>query len=954
MQFVDFSSKLITASVQLYKKGELDVHAQASSATNDILDFTVKLRRTLCAPDESATLTEDDILLESICEGCDDLARDLLARLDKLKAPEKNKLGRNIWPTLTAAFQSIWTKEELLNIKERLKEYRSQIDSRIIQSLSKRVDLKFLQQSERFDRLDAANKEIAAALVNHNASDDRGLQAQISALSTLLDRAEVVLASREDTNKRIIVDVFQQLALTSINQDGGHVLAKIRETDEEIREVVCNEVLNSLNFPSITARFEAVEESHATTFAWIFRHTEDTNQYAQGRRWDSFGDWLKVGKGIYWINGKAGSGKSTLMKYIVNHHRTSSLLRNWAGDSKLCISRFFFWNSGMKQQRSQAGLLRSLLYDILSQYPELLPTVLPAQWAARYSAECLGRHSPRESWEFSTLDLAFRALISQTSTSLKLCLFIDGLDEYEGNEDDIAGLFSQVTISENVKICCSSRPHQAFEDAFATLPGLRLQDLTLPDIREYIHDRLEKNVRMQRLNDKEPEATKELIEEIGNAASGVFLWVRLVVSSLLSGLGKYDDIHYLRMRLRELPEELDDLYHHMIFKVDKVYRQEAARLFQLVGAAFRNQDESLSLFSGRATKQLTVLMLSFALDRDATLALQAKVGFLKRDQAVERCKDMEIRLRTRCGGLLEVQYGHRNPQTTIVSPDMTVSYLHRTVKDYMELRETRQGLEDETGGQTKDAFKPSFAILKAHLLTLKALDAARIAERPPWALTEEAMIWAYRAEQETQTAQPEVLDEFGTTLCQICSDTRFSANRDEFFQRKEPMMTLASQHGLYRYLDAKLSQNNVMIGWNHSPSLLSYARSSQGNWETFVSPDVISVLLKYDAEAKQYLRSTRPAKESWPSLEESKLKAQLLKSAELRREDMNEEVKPKSPSLKISKPRKEDMNEEVKPNSHAVAKPRTEDMHENFMLSSPNLKVPKPRREKFGEHCCVQ
>lgn len=135
VQFVDFGSKLITSSVQLYKKGELDVHAQATSATNDILDFTIKLRRNLRVPDGSAALTEDDNLLKSICEGCDELAHDLLARLDKLKAPEKNRLGRNIWPTLTAAFLAIWTKEDLADIKERLKEYRRQIDSRIIQSL---------------------------------------------------------------------------------------------------------------------------------------------------------------------------------------------------------------------------------------------------------------------------------------------------------------------------------------------------------------------------------------------------------------------------------------------------------------------------------------------------------------------------------------------------------------------------------------------------------------------------------------------------------------------------------------------------------------------------------------------------------------------------------------------------------------------------------------------------
>lgn len=259
----------------------------------------------------------------------------------------------------------------------------------------------------------------------------------------------------------------------------------------------------------------------------------------------------------------------------------------------------------------------------------------------------------------SALKTAFKTLIEQTTVSLKLCLFIDGLDEYEGDEDEVVEIFSNASISSNVKICCSSRPHQAFQEAFATRPGLRLQDLTFPDMREYVHDKLETNTRMQKLSQNEPEATKQLVEEIGSAASGVFLWVRLVVASLLSGLGKHDDILYLQKRLRELPPELDDLYDHMVFKVDKVYQQETAQLFQLVGTAFQNQDDDF--ISWRATPRLSVLFLAFASDRDPTLATEAKLGFMTNEEITTRCKNMEIRLRTRCGGLLEVNYGNKDP-----------------------------------------------------------------------------------------------------------------------------------------------------------------------------------------------------------------------------------------------------------------------------------------------------
>ena len=58
-------------------------------------------------------------------------------------------------------------------------------------------------------------------------------------------------------------------------------------------------------YMNITKAYRNVIDSHRATFDWIF--SEDGPGFAQ---------WLKDGKGVYWIYGKAGSGKSTLMKFI--------------------------------------------------------------------------------------------------------------------------------------------------------------------------------------------------------------------------------------------------------------------------------------------------------------------------------------------------------------------------------------------------------------------------------------------------------------------------------------------------------------------------------------------------------------------------------------------------------------------------------------------------------------
>lgn len=50
----------------------------------------------------------------------------------------------------------------------------------------------------------------------------------------------------------------------------------------------------------------------------------------------------------YWITGKPGSGKSTLMKFIRHHTETTDILKAWAGDDDIVQAAFYFWNSGAR------------------------------------------------------------------------------------------------------------------------------------------------------------------------------------------------------------------------------------------------------------------------------------------------------------------------------------------------------------------------------------------------------------------------------------------------------------------------------------------------------------------------------------------------------------------------------------------------------------------------------
>lgn len=65
-------------------------------------------------------------------------------------------------------------------------------------------------------------------------------------------------------------------------------------------------------------RFDSVEEAYRDTFEWIFELPNDDQS------WDDFQGALQSSSTTehYFISGEAGSGKSTLIKFIVEHQQT--------------------------------------------------------------------------------------------------------------------------------------------------------------------------------------------------------------------------------------------------------------------------------------------------------------------------------------------------------------------------------------------------------------------------------------------------------------------------------------------------------------------------------------------------------------------------------------------------------------------------------------------------------
>lgn len=174
------------------------------------------------------------------------------------------------------------------------------------------------------------------------------------------------------------------------------------------RQSLKDKFLSKMAYPDILIREQSVVEAHENTFQWIFQ--KEKRQDLPGA---SLCQWLETepetpDKQLYWITGKAGSGKSTLMRYISqspagdnssdqpegpeSQPRCSPFLTRWAGSQPLIIAPFYFWEVGSPMQRSKEGMLRTLLHELLKQSePKMIASIAPESWEAL----CLFDEDPR-------------------------------------------------------------------------------------------------------------------------------------------------------------------------------------------------------------------------------------------------------------------------------------------------------------------------------------------------------------------------------------------------------------------------------------------------------------------------------------------------------------------------------------------------------------------------------
>lgn len=442
-----------------------------------------------------------------------------------------------------------------------------------------------------------------------------------------------------------------------------------------------------IQFSNIETHEEAVAKSFEATYSWILR--DEPPRTDDAPKWHSFPNWLKdESEKSYWITGKPGSGKSTMLKLILQQKSVRDLLSQSLGSMRLVLVKYYAWLAGTPLQKSIDGLKRTILFQVLEQYPELAPVLAPRRWAF---CQVLRSISGLPAWGPWELEESFEALLSSCGKNIKLALFIDGLDEFKMPPVEIVEFIQHMMARcpKGLKLCAASRPWPEFHDNFNEGPMLQMHLLTKNDMEVFVHETLSINKGFAERKQLDSEASSQLLKDIVGKANGVFLWVSLVVRHLSSLFSDVQSISQARKALEALPTDVSSLYDAIWTAIGPENLIDASHMIQVLQANDGPMDW-LTFWAVEESKSA-----EFNTDRFPKNDKLRKVALKSLARKLAAC--------TKC--ILEVS-GDANGGV--------VDFIHRTARDWAVNPQTWRLIYSSSSPQ----FDPHLCILKARIMIL--------------------------------------------------------------------------------------------------------------------------------------------------------------------------------------------------------------------------------------------
>ena len=339
-QFIDLGRKFVTEARKIYQDGKNN-----NASTPDLHKTTTALQRLLkdlqSAPEENEEPSENEQSICQLSRQCQDVATELLVSLNKIYLPGKPRRR----DALKGAWMSTWKYEDIKLLHSKLNDFQQLLSLHLLASLRIQAQRSIDQQGEVLSHLKATQTNTAEL---HQLASKVEFSAEGIGVTFLN-----ILASKVDPSYQKAAKWDWQRILTQETYQEGenarkNIPAPLISDDRQKR--LRSVFLTRFSYRGMKDREEGIPKAHEKTFQWIYQNNEP-----HGKRWHSFRDWLESDDSLYWITGKPGSGKSTLMKFICltlsSNTGPGALphvkhLARWAGNSKLITAAFYFWSSG--------------------------------------------------------------------------------------------------------------------------------------------------------------------------------------------------------------------------------------------------------------------------------------------------------------------------------------------------------------------------------------------------------------------------------------------------------------------------------------------------------------------------------------------------------------------------------------------------------------------------------
>ena len=366
---------------------------------------------------------------------------------------------------------------------------------------------------------------------------------------------------------------------------------------------------------------------------------------------------------LLWIKGHPGTGKSTLMAFLYNHFTAT-----YPRDIHLS---FFFHGNGTSLQKSQLGMLRSLLHQLYKWSRSARQAIFSAYGDKVKEFGEFGRN-----WEWQVEEL--RRLLSQVLRlkplrGEEIAIFVDALDEASDQGDplvagELVGYFHElndsiVAAGGSTRICIACRHYPTV----AANQGLviNVEEWNERDLVKYVAYQLKVGIEGWHLED---EGERRALERaIVKKAEGVFLWARLRVPKIVKSLNDG------ACSMANAPSLLEDESNELFAQYQEILSSDIVEPLRAKASQFMQ-------WVCLAERPLTVAELRVALAcKERSLVLDQK-GPESSPDFVDSDERMKRLTKSLSGGLAEVRGG-------------TVQLFHQTVREFMRSRGLRSLLK---------------------------------------------------------------------------------------------------------------------------------------------------------------------------------------------------------------------------------------------------------------------